>query len=715
MATPFLTLDDVSRRFTLPGGDVYVALKDIDLTISEGEFISLIGHSGCGKSTLLNLMAGLDQVSGGGILMEGREVTDPGPDRMVVFQNYSLLPWQTVRQNIGLAVNNVMRQASAEERQERVNSSIALVGLTAAADKLPTELSGGMKQRVAIARALAIRPRLLLLDEPFGALDALTRGNLQQQLMQICQQAGVTTVMVTHDVDEALLLSDRVVCLTNGPEAGIGQILPVPLPRPRQRLEVMEHPDYYGLRSELIGFLQQQRRLKQRRAAVTAAAAVAVTAAPLASSADSAEDTSVVVSPAPVVAAANVRVPGRRTGAGPVPAPATGGAVRRIRLGYLPGLDIAPLAVALAEQLFDASIQVLPVSFARWELLEEKLMDGELDVAITAATTPLALTLGLNGRAPWPAITPLTVSRNGNALCLHRHLLNLAVTDLPSLADWLKGRDRPLTIAVPQRHGTAELLLRHWFAQGDINLEQVRFEPMSPMVMHGALRNEQIDGFIAGRYRVAEAVQDRQGYVLATDLDIWSGHPEKVLTCSELWAAANPEALTALCAGLIKAAERCDDGGRRQELIAILSQSQWLGQRSALALTRQFDTGTGRPRELLNFNVYHANLAHSPNPAEGAWILSQFSRWRWSVFPSNRQELLGQVYRVDLCDRALESAGYGALRPSRQPFALSDGIPFDQDDPLAYLRQIGAEDLPPVRPVELPATSAGPACPLVTP
>jgi len=515
-------------------------------------------------------------------------------------------------------------------------------------------------------------------------------------------------VMVTHDVDEALLLSDRVICLTNGPEAGIGQILPVPLPRPRQRLEVMEHPDYYRLRSELIGFLQQQRRLKQRRAAV--ASAVATTQTSLQAEATPASE------PATSSAAANARVPGlssRRRARGTssvVPSPT------RIRLGYLPGLDIAPLALALEQGLFEASIQVVPVSFARWEVLEEKLMNGELEAAITAATAPLALSLGLSGRAPWPAITPMTVSRNGNALCLHRHLLNLGIRDLTSLAEWVQGRDKPLTIAVPQRHGTAELLLRHWFVRGGICLDtQVRFEPMSPMVMHGALRNEQIDGFIAGRYRVAEAVEDRQGYVLATDLDIWSGHPEKVLTCSELWAAAQPEALAALCAGLMRAGERCDDGGRRQELVQVLSQSQWLGQRSAIALGRQFNDGTGSSRDLLHFNVYHANLAHSPNPAEGAWFLSQFSRWGWSVFPSNRQELLGQVYRTDLCDAGLERAGYAPLRPSRQPFSLGDGIAFDQDDPLAYLQQLPGGVLPPVRPVELPATSAGPACPLVTP
>jgi nitrate/nitrite transport system ATP-binding protein len=265
MTTPagLISVDAVTQVFPLDDGGRYVALQGINLDIAAGEFVSLIGHSGCGKSTLLNLLAGLDQASEGGILMNGRQVTDPGPDRMVVFQNYSLLPWLTVRQNIALAVNTVYPSKSSQERREIVERNIQTVNLSAAANKFPAELSGGMKQRVAIARALAIRPKLLLLDEPFGALDALTRGNLQQQLMQICQESGLTAVMVTHDVDEALLLSDRVVCLSNGPAAGIGHILKVPLPRPRERLTVMDHPDYYHLRAELIHFLQEQRRLKQ--------------------------------------------------------------------------------------------------------------------------------------------------------------------------------------------------------------------------------------------------------------------------------------------------------------------------------------------------------------------------------------------------------------------------------------------------------------------
>lgn len=211
------------------------------------------------------MVAGLTLPTGGVVILDGKTITAPGPDRMVVFQNYSLLPWLTVRQNIALAVDTVCKDYPKEQRQQIIESHLDLVGLRAAADKPPAQLSGGMKQRVAIARALALRPQVLLLDEPFGALDALTRGNLQEQLMKICQDHQITAVMVTHDVDEAVLLSDRVVMLTNGPEATIGGILSIDIPRPRQRLDVVNHPSYYSYRSEIIYFLNQQKRLKKLR------------------------------------------------------------------------------------------------------------------------------------------------------------------------------------------------------------------------------------------------------------------------------------------------------------------------------------------------------------------------------------------------------------------------------------------------------------------
>jgi len=671
MAKNFVTIDCVSRRFELPSGGSYVALKDIDLSIDEGEFISLIGHSGCGKSTLLNLLAGLDQATSGGILMEGRQVTEPGPERMMVFQNYSLLPWQTVRQNIALAVNNVMRDATKKARQQRIKDSIELVGLSHACDKFPGELSGGMRQRVAIARALSIQPKLLLLDEPFGALDALTRGNLQQQLMQICQRAGVTTVMVTHSVDEALLLSDRVVCLSNGPQAGIGQIIRVDLPRPRQQLDVIEHPHYYQLRSELIGFLQQQRRLKKRRQ---------------------------ISAPAPATAA--------------IASAALPGASVSLRVGYLAGLDIAPLAMGIDRTLFaQQNLKLVPTSFADWEVLEERLRAGDLELAITSATAPLALNLGLGGRSPWPAITPMTVTRNGNAIALARRFLERGVRNLADLAGQLPRQVTPLRLAIGQVSSMQDLLLRHWLASGGIHPDRdLTLVPMSPMAMQAALQAGEIDGFIAGRYRVAKAVEADLAFVLATDLDIWGGHPEKVITCHEGWAAASASTLVRFCAALIQAAQLCEDARQHDSIVGLLSHQEWLGRGAAMAMERQFTLGE-RPAtpERMPLPRFHSDRAHVVNPAEGAWILSQFSRWGWSSFPSNRLELLSQVYRQEICDQALVRAGCAALRAERRPFPLADGQTFDQDDPLAYLKALPFSSAVRLEPAPLAEISAHPS------
>ena len=254
----FVAVNRVEKRFPLNDGGEYLALKGIDLKIKKGEFVCLIGHSGCGKSTLLNAIAGLSLPTKGIVTLEGRRIRHPSPERMVVFQNYSLLPWRTVRENIALAVNSAMEDLPKAERKSIVEKHIDLVGLRPHADKQPTMLSGGQKQRVAIARALAIRPKLLLLDEPFGALDALTRGNLQAQLMKICDENQVTAVMVTHDVDEAVLLSDRLVMMTNGPAAKIGEIMEIPFERPRDRTQIMEDPLYDNLRNRALEFLYER-------------------------------------------------------------------------------------------------------------------------------------------------------------------------------------------------------------------------------------------------------------------------------------------------------------------------------------------------------------------------------------------------------------------------------------------------------------------------
>jgi nitrate/nitrite transport system ATP-binding protein len=258
--TGYLKLDHIDKSFSR-GGQTTEVLKDINLEIGKGEFISIIGHSGCGKSTLLNLIAGLTQVSYGAVLLENREVNAPGPERAVVFQNHSLLPWLTVYENVKLAVDKVFSgKKSRAERHDWIMHNLDLVQMGHAKDRRPSEISGGMKQRVGIARALAMEPKILLLDEPFGALDALTRAHLQDSVMDIHARLGNTMIMITHDVDEAVLLSDRIVMMTNGPAATIGEILDVPLARPRKRLELVSDPRYVGAREAVLRFLYERHR-----------------------------------------------------------------------------------------------------------------------------------------------------------------------------------------------------------------------------------------------------------------------------------------------------------------------------------------------------------------------------------------------------------------------------------------------------------------------
>ena len=255
MTKPYLSIENVGMTFT-KGSRSTEVLQGIDLKVARGEFVSIIGHSGCGKSTLLNIVAGLIPMTIGAVILDGVAVEEPGPDRAVVFQNHSLLPWLTVHENVALAVDKVFAgKKSRAERREWIMHNLALVQMTHAKDKKPGEISGGMRQRVGLARALAMEPKVLLLDEPFGALDALTRARLQDTVMQIHARLGNTVMMITHDVDEAVLLSDRIVMMTNGPSARIGQIQSVELERPRDRLAVDGAPAYLAARHAVIEFL----------------------------------------------------------------------------------------------------------------------------------------------------------------------------------------------------------------------------------------------------------------------------------------------------------------------------------------------------------------------------------------------------------------------------------------------------------------------------
>ena len=263
----FIDVQSLEQTFRTSKG-LFPALKDIHLQIARGEFVTLIGHSGCGKSTLLNLLAGLTTPTAGVLLCAGREIKGPGPERAVVFQNHSLLPWLTCFDNVHLAVERVFGgKESRAQLVQRTDAALELVGLSHAAQKRPGEISGGMKQRVGIARALSMEPQVLLMDEPFGALDALTRAKLQDELLEIVARTQSTVVMVTHDVDEAVLLSDKIVMMTNGPAATIGEVLHVDLPRPRKRVELAEDPHYVQYRKAVIDFLYTRQTHVEKTAA----------------------------------------------------------------------------------------------------------------------------------------------------------------------------------------------------------------------------------------------------------------------------------------------------------------------------------------------------------------------------------------------------------------------------------------------------------------
>ena len=645
----YIEIDHVDKIFPLKNGDQYIALKNIELMIKKGEFISLIGHSGCGKSTLLNIVAGLDKATHGGVILEGREVKGPGPDRMVVFQNYSLLPWLTVRQNIALAVDRVMRDLPQGERKGIIEKHIELVGLRHAAHKKPGGLSGGMKQRVGIARALALRPKVLLLDEPFGALDALTRGNLQERLMEIVEEYNVTCIMVTHDVDEALLLSDRIVMLTTGPEAHIGQILDVPIPRPRHRMEVVNHPSYYAMRNEIVYFLNQQKRSKTKVGQV-AQTAIA------------------------------------RHGLEKI----------NLDIGFIPLTDCAPLIVAQEKGFFkeEGLEQVTLHREPSWKAIASGVATGRLDAAQMVAGMPLSMTIGAGGKPSVPIITALVLSRNGNAITLGNKYKEWGVSQLSDLKEAImQSPDKIETFGMVHPSSMHNLMLRYWLASGGIDPDQdVNLIVIPPPQMVANLKAGNIDGYCVGEPWNSHAVHEKLGYVIATDLDIWQGHPEKVLGVREEWVAKYPESHIALVKALLRACEYCDDRRNREEILGLLCRPEYVG--SLPEYTRPgfldpYNRGDGsKPEQHLRFNQFHVDQTNCPGRVEGLWILTQLARWGYAPFPRNWVEILERVRRPDLFGEACRELDLPDLEPDRHSFALFDGLVFDPDDPMGYLERL---------------------------
>ncbi|MBD1938249.1 nitrate ABC transporter ATP-binding protein [Microcoleus sp. FACHB-68] len=643
----FVAVDQLEKVFDLSGGGKYIALKGIDLQIRKGEFISLIGHSGCGKSTLLNTIAGLDLPTDGLVTLESQKITGPGPDRMVVFQNYSLLPWLNVRENIALAVDEVFSHLPKAEKRSIVEQHIDMVGLRPHADKQPAMLSGGQKQRVSIARALAIRPKLLLLDEPFGALDALTRGNLQEKLMQICEENQVTAVMVTHDVDEAVLLSDRIVMLTNGPESKIGQILEVDIPRPRKRMEVVEHPSYYSLRSEMIYFLNQQKRIKKLRARKTAAIA--------------------------------------RHGLEKV----------NLEIGFLPLTACAPLAVAKEKGFFakHGLDEVTLVRETSWRGISDGITGGYLDAAQMPSGMPLWLTLGGHENRPVPTVSSLTMTRNGNGITLCKRFYDQGIYTLADFKKMLQASPaQQHRMGIVHPSSMHNLLLRYWLAAGGIDPDlDVSLKNLPPAQMVVDLQAGSIDGFCMGEPWNLRAAMEGVGFTVATDLEIWPGHPGKVLGVREDWANAYPNTHIALVKALLEACKYCADEANAEEVRQIVAGRDYVSTDVAYIQMGDPNSATcslDQPMREYAHHLFFGDGVNRPSRTEHLWHMVQMARWGDVPFPRNWLEILERVCRVSVFSTAAREIGVLDVKYNRGSIQLFDGTTFNTDDPIGYLNSL---------------------------
>jgi nitrate/nitrite transport system ATP-binding protein len=651
----YLEIQNVGKVFNTDGGKTFEALKGVNLQIEEGEFIAVIGHSGCGKSTLLNLVAGLYPMSSGRIVVDGSLVTEPGPDRMVAFQNHSLLPWLTVRQNIELAVNAVHKSRSETERKALVDEHLAMVNLNAAADKKPGQISGGMKQRVGIARALVTQPKVLLLDEPFGALDALTRGRLQEQLLKIWEAHRITVMMITHDVEEALLLSDRIVMMSNGPSARVGEIMTVELPRPRTRMEVINNPNYYRQRNELLYFLSKSKKEK-------AARTVGV----------------------PVSAPA--RVPAVKVGS------SFGLEKSTLDLGFIALSDCAPLVIAKEKGFF--AKHGLEVNLSRetsWKTVLQGILEDRLDASQMVTGMPLGQTLGIFNKTPITIVTAMTLSRNGNAITLSRKFHDLAIRSASDLKNYLDSNPggKELTFGMVYPSSMHNILLRHWLASAGIDPDKdVNLVVIPPAQMVSNLQAGNIDGYCVGEPWNSRAIHEGLGFVPATSLDILPGHAEKVLGMKETWAEAHPKTHVALVKALLEACQFCDQPENRDQVIQLISQKAYVNADpiySSMGLSGSYNYGFGRAAQVPDFNVFFKNHANFSTRSEKLWVLTQMARWGLVMFPRNWEEVIERVYRLDVYRQACHDLGFEVPEANYQSLTLPDGSVLDPNDPIGYI------------------------------
>ncbi|MGB1109556.1 MAG: nitrate ABC transporter ATP-binding protein [Gammaproteobacteria bacterium] len=697
----YLSLEDLHITFPTDKGPLNV-LNGVDLKVEQGEFISLIGHSGCGKSTVLNIVAGLLEATKGGVLLEGREVTEPGPDRAVVFQNHSLLPWLSVYDNVRLAVDKVFKKSKTKaERDEWTRHNLELVHMSHALDRKPDEISGGMKQRVGIARALAMEPKVLLMDEPFGALDSLTRTHMQDSLMEIQTELNNTVIMITHDVDEAVLLSDRIVMMTNGPSATIGEVLHINLPRPRNRIALADDPLYNHYRAEVLRFLHERHSNPEKQREAEAEAAM-----PQAKVHD---------------LTAHMKKPDSK--------PERRLEKTELKLGFIPLTDCAPLVVAKEMGLFHK--HGLKVSLSRessWANIRDKVGTGMLDGAQMLAALPLATTLSTSksGNTCAPMVTAMNLDLNGNAITVSEELYaRMEATGISGI-DTAMGSAQALRIVVDEMKAAGEpplnfgmvfpvsthnYLLRYWMAAAGIDPdEDVKLTVVPPPQMVNYLRAGVIAGYCVGEPWNSYAVTEGLGRIVTTSHGVWNNHPEKVFGVTRAWANANPNTHTAAVSALLEACAWIEQPENRGQLCDLLSQGRYVNApvdvlEASLtgSLQRSADAD---PVAKPDFNVFHRYAANFPWRSHAIWLMTQMIRWGQLDQPVNLETVAKSVYRPDTYRAAAESLGIAypevdykqegthsdgwALMGGDEsiimgPDQFMDGREFDAREPAAYI------------------------------
>ena len=568
-----ISIRAVSKTFPTPRGS-HVALSGVDLEIERGEFVSFIGHSGCGKSTLLNMIAGLTGVTSGDLLIDGAPVKGPGLDRAMVFQNYSLLPWLSVRQNIFEAVDAARPQESREQKMASVDHFLSAVKLGAHADKKPGQLSGGMKQRVAIARAFAVHPKILILDEPFGALDALTKGKLHDTLLGLWKDSESkveTVLMVTHDIDEAIYLSDRIVVMSNGPAAKIAEVLDVPISRPRSKRELNASREYATLKARLIEKLSAGHNLNASRPRLDS---------------------------------------------------------RKLRLGFVPLLDSAPLVVA--HELGFWKKQGLEVELWKqpsWASVRDKVLAGELNASHSLFSLGLSVKCGLS--EPRGATLPIAMglSSQGQGIALHPRF-DLAPNDLPGLKLAIERvaseEGRVPTFATTYIGGTHDIWLRSLLLDAGVDLNSVRIITLPPPQMVAEMQKGGLDGFCAGEPWPSIAASRGAATIFALSGQMWPGHPEKALAVNATWALEKRDDLKRVMDAIVEAGAWLDRPENLAQAATMLGGEAYLN--SNPELLESLLRGQMNGQVLVGAAPKFFGDVLFPRRAHAAWFLEQYER-----------------------------------------------------------------------------------------